>query len=281
MSSARNTAMADLDTQIQIVATPPNPTGPSGQALPPLNGVGKPDRTTSQYPTERQKTVLPSEPPTRIINPYLNPNDLGIVNPGVGPPPPPPKEEEGEDEEVDQAERRRQMLKQLQLAAAATAQQARANSQDTAKRVNSWLAHIPTPGDIWTPFFILLFLFLVLIPVKGHSRLMWLWLVIIGHAHIGTPNTDTSFNQPTAQSTSVGLGIGASGAIPTSTFLPPGTGGGGGGGGQGQGQGGGGGSQPPSTGKPVFPPPSGGFGFGPGGAIPLGTYMSFINGGEV
>lgn len=183
MSITRSLAMADLDTQIQqaqAIAYPPTqPPGPNSTS-------GPQERTTSQYPTER---LFPQEPETlKLIDPFAN----RTLSPNIGPPPPPPRSTQN-------------AAARAQAAQKAAQQQQRSNTrqifqginaglgitknavQNNAKSVNSWLANIPTPGDVWTPFFILLALFLIIIPVKGHTRLMWLWLVIIGHAHIGSP----------------------------------------------------------------------------------------------
>lgn len=59
-------------------------------------------------------------------------------------------------------------------------------SKQRAKQINRSLGSIPTPGDVWVPFWILIFMFMVMIPVGGHTRLNWLWMVIIGHAELSS-----------------------------------------------------------------------------------------------
>lgn len=77
--------------------------------------------------------------------------------------------------------------KQARLAQAKTSQAIlgfATSAKQRGKQINRSLGNVPTPGDIWVPFWILIFIFLVLIPVGGHTRLNWLWLVMIGHAEL-------------------------------------------------------------------------------------------------
>lgn len=198
MSTTRNLAMADLDTQIQqaqLFAVPPSlpPLSYNASGFTGARGVRgaettpmSQERTTSSYPTER---LFESEPETlRLVNPMANPT----LSPNIGPPPPPPKSSQNAKADAEKAQRQqaqaqRMSTQQVIGGVSAGLGAVKTGLQNRAQIANSWLANIPTPGDVWVPFFILLILFLIIIPVKGHTRMMWLWLVIIGHAHIGTP----------------------------------------------------------------------------------------------
>lgn len=188
MSTSRSLAIADLETQIQqaqvIAQVPEPPTMILGGT-----GTGTGERTTSQYPTVREGTQS-FEPPTQIINPYTNPQQPHIVPGQAGPPPPPPNAaKQAQQRQQQQQQQQRTNVRQALQGVQTGTQIAAQNLKQQGTALNRFLAAIPTPGDIWTPFFILLILFLIIIPVKGHSRLYWLWLVIVGHAHIGTPFT--------------------------------------------------------------------------------------------
>lgn len=180
MSATRDLSMADINTQLQqaqaFAYSPTAPLPPSGE------------RTTSQYPTERQATVLPSEPPTQIQNPYT----LAPYVPGVAPgelAPPPPKSSQ------KAAQQQRTIAENLRLQRIRIAMQAGQVSRsldNLFQTQNRNLGSIPTPGGIWIPFWILVGLYLILIPVNGHPRLNWLWLAIIGTASVGVANSMTN-----------------------------------------------------------------------------------------
>lgn len=73
---------------------------------------------------------------------------------------------------------------------------------------NRSLGKIPTPGGIWTPFFILLFMFFAMIPINGYTRFQWFWLVFLGHATLSLSNQtvkqSTQQTQTQTQTTSTG-----------------------------------------------------------------------------
>lgn len=139
----------------------------SNQPTQPLPGTANPPTATTQRPPTKQANTLTS--PT-LVTP---PNQSGFNYPGGTAPPPPASSQNAAQKAADlqrrSIESSRQLLNALKM---------------NASRANQGLANIPTPGDIWVPFWILIFIFFILIPVGGHPRLAWLWLVIIGHAEI-------------------------------------------------------------------------------------------------
>lgn len=182
--------MADLDTQIQqaaIYAQPPTL---------PLNVVNPPTATgtTQQLPgpdyAQGLHTAGSLQRQFPVVRPtYSNSSYVPNVAPGEKPPPPPKEKTKGEPETPETA-RERFDRNRLRLALAGV--QLGQSTNRLLQGANRNLGSIPTPGTIWTPFWILVFLFLVLIPVNGHTRLNWFWLALVGSASVGVLNATPS-----------------------------------------------------------------------------------------
>lgn len=172
MSQTRNFAIADIDTQIQQAAA--------------IQAANAGVRTTSQYPTER---LFEPEPSTlRLVqpNPYVDVPLLPLA-PGETPPPPPNAARDAQRQAERQQRTNGDQTRQILSGVRGGLQLVNLALRERGRQLNRRLGGMPTPGDVWTPFFILLALFLLIIPVNGHTRLMWLWLVLLGGAHVSTP----------------------------------------------------------------------------------------------
>lgn len=209
MSVTRNLAIADLDTQIQQAALLQQAgnsgfTGVAGVRGAQTVKVG--DRTTSQYPTERLFEPQ-GEPTLRLVepNPYIDAPLLPLA-PGEVPPPPPNAQRDAQRRAQQEQRNAAQQTQDILRGVAGGMRMVALGLRNYGHQANRRLGAIPTPGDVWTPFFILLFLFLIMIPVKGHTRLMWLWLVIIGHAAIGSPFQSVSSAFESGAGQTVGQG---------------------------------------------------------------------------
>lgn len=197
MTTARNLAMADLDTQIQqaalVAQVPTAPTAP----LPPEDTtvILKPDYAKGYHSGAELQQAFPVIRPTYSSGGYV-PN----VAPGEAPPPP-PKSTQNRASQEQQQQTVQQRLERQRLRFALQAGQVGRSTSNFLAGSNRNLGSIPTPGGIWTPFWILIGLYLILIPVNGHTRLNWFWLALIGSAQIDAALTT---NVGTAVQTGVG-----------------------------------------------------------------------------
>ena len=197
MSAIRNTAIADLDLQIQQAAAlqaqnqQGTPVGYAGgqtgvAGVRGASTVKVNDRTVSSYPTER--LFESGEPTLKLIqpNPYVDVPLLPLV-PGETAPPPPNAARDAQRRAQQQQRTNVNDTRQIMRGISGGFRAVNLALRQQGQQLNRRLGGIATPGDVWTPFFILLALFLIMIPVNGHSRLLWLWLVILGGAHVSTP----------------------------------------------------------------------------------------------
>lgn len=116
------------------------------------------------------------------------------------------QEEKRIEEEGNLLEKARLQAKRRQIQAVTSTQNALRNAGNKSRDVGRFIAGIPTPGDVWVPFFILLALFLIFIPINGHTRMYWFWLVITNSARIsynGMISTITNSNSGPENTTGV------------------------------------------------------------------------------
>lgn len=190
MTVARNNAIADIDTQIiQAQAYQGLPTMPLGKVGPETQQLPENFPTVQQPPTGLQNRQLTGDETVRLAPyvPAVAPGDLA---------PPPPKSSQNAKRDAEKEQRDQETLQQKlarnRLRVALAGVQLGQSTNRLLQGANRNLGSIPTPGGIWTPFWILVFLFLVMIPINGHTRLNWFWLALLGSASVGVLNNNTS-----------------------------------------------------------------------------------------
>ena len=211
MAVTRNLAMADIDTQLQQAALFAHP--PTTGTLPTAPLASQQASNTQQLPESFPTVQLPptgaqNKPVTGEETVRLAPYVPSVAPGELAPPPPRSSQNRAQQERRDLtlAQRAQQQRLRFALQAASLGRSVGNFWQSSNRNLGS----IPTPGGIWTPFWILVGLFFILIPVNGHTRLNWFWLALIGAAQI-----DANL------STSVGTAIQTSTNITTIPFPTP------------------------------------------------------------